>query len=184
MERTKNKKIILICAAATTVLLIACMLIGYFTLKSAYPRPYRSEVQASQVSESLVYAVAKAESGFREGAESGAGAIGLMQLMPATAEFICRKERIPFAFERLTEGAYNIRLGSAYLKYLLNRFENEDTALAAYNAGEGTVREWLKREELSCDGKSLTHIPFEETENYVKKVKKFRKIYQFFYDKT
>lgn len=183
MNSNRKKKSVFICLAVA-FFLTAGMLISYFSVKAAFPRPYRETVSKSDVPESLIYAIAKAESGFRENAVSKAGAIGVMQLMPSTAEFICRVDGIAFDIERLYEGEYNVRLGSAYLKYLLKRFSEEETAIAAYNAGEGIVREWLKRGELSPDGKKLIAIPFGETETYVKKVKKFRKFYEFFYDKT
>ncbi len=161
-----------------------CVLMSLFVLGavfSAYRRPFRKIAEDSGVSPSLVYAVMKAESGFREQALSGAGAVGLMQLMPSTAEFICRKEGIAFEAERLSEGEYNVRLGCKYLAYLLKRFSEERTALAAYNAGEGTVTEWLSDRTLSADGVTLKEIPYPETAGYVKKVEKFRKIYEFLY---
>ncbi len=148
---------------------------------ASYRRPFRQTVEKSGVSPSLVYAVMKAESGFCENALSGAGAIGLMQLLPSTAEFICRKEGIVFKAERLYDGEYNVTLGCKYLAYLLNRFSAEETALAAYNAGEGTVFDWLSDSKYSTDGVTLKEIPYPETAQYVKKVEKFRKIYEFLY---
>lgn len=163
------------------VVFIGVLLIfGFFIWwKASYRRPYRAEVEGSGLSPSLVYAVMKAESGFDEKATSRAGAIGLMQLMPSTAEFLCRRNHLEFAVGRLYEGEYNVRLGCLYLKYLLERFPAEETALAAYNAGEGTVQSWLKA-EASADGR-LRAIPYPETARYVKKVMKFRKKYLFFY---
>ncbi|MDE6274722.1 MAG: lytic transglycosylase domain-containing protein [Clostridiales bacterium] len=155
---------------------------AYYLVRAvAYPRPYLGVVEESGVDISLVYAVAKAESGFDEEAQSRAGAMGLMQLMPATAEFICRTEGMTFELERLKEGEYNLTLGVKYLRYLLGRFSAEQTALAAYNAGEGVVAGWLKKREYSEDGKTLVDIPYPETAAYVKKVEKFRKNYDFFY---
>lgn len=147
-----------------------------------FPRPYHPI--PTRIPSSLLYAVMKAESGFREDAKSKAGAIGLMQLMPSTAEFVCRMNGMSFDAERLGEGEYNVRLGALYLEYLSARFENEVTVLAAYNAGEGTVAEWLQSRTLSPDGKTLSSIPYPETERYVKKVMKFRKIYLFFYHES
>lgn len=166
------------------VLLAVMLLTGivlFFSIRAVgYQRPYREIVVEMELDGELVYAVMKAESGFREEAESHSGALGLMQLMPATAEFICRRNQLEFQPERLKEGEYNLRLGCLYLKYLLERFE-EATAIAAYNAGEGTVAGWLKRPELSEDGRTLQTIPYPETAEYVKKVVKFRKNYFFFY---
>lgn len=153
----------------------------FFGIRTGYPRPYRETVEGGGVEPFLVYAVMKAESGFQEGAVSRAGAVGVMQLLPATAEFICKREKIEYDEARLKEGEYNTMLGCAYLKYLFERFPVAETALAAYNAGEGTVSEWLKDEQLSADGLHLDRIPYAETANYLKKVTKFRKIYEFYY---
>ena len=152
----------------------------YFGLRSGYPRPYADVVAGTGVEPFLAYSVMKAESDFREDAVSRAGAVGLMQIKPSTAEYICRREGIEFEPERLTDGAYNTRLGCMYLAYLLGKFA-EQTAIAAYNAGEGTVSEWLKNPEFSSDGCLLDYIPYPETEQYVKKIEKFRKIYDFYY---
>ena len=162
------------------VLLIACVVV-FFIIRAAYRRPYREEVAAGGIPSALVYAVMKAESGFREDALSHAGAVGLMQVKPATAEFICARRGVVFAAERLQEGGYNVRVGCMYLAYLLERFPHKETALAAYNAGEGRVRQWLADEALSEDGNVLKAIPYPETRTYVKKVLKFEKFYEFFY---
>ena len=119
--------------------------------------------------ESLVYAVIECESGFNESALSVAGASGLMQLMPNTFAWInektdAKKDADIFSPEQ------NINAGCWYLSYLICRFEVTETVLAAYNAGEGTVSEWLKNTEYSEDGRSLTVIPYPETSIYVGKV--------------
>lgn len=148
-----------------------------------FRRPFRAVVEESGISPALVYAVMKAESSFHEDAVSSAGAVGLMQILPSTAEFICRRCGVEFSAEKLKEGEYNTRLGCLYLKYLTERFE-VSTALAAYNAGEGTVSGWLCDGRYSADGKQLSAIPYPETEAYVKRVMKFRKIYLFFYHES
>lgn len=177
--KKRNRIPIAVCSA---VLLIAVILLGLtVAVRAAFPRPYRAEVRESGLQEALVYSVMKAESGFDEDAKSKAGAVGLMQLLPATAEFICGLSGIPFEAERLTEGEYNVRLGCAYLLYLFGKFECEETALCAYNAGEGTVSEWLKNPAYSRDGRTLEKIPYAETAEYVKKIGKYQKFYRFFY---
>ena len=162
--------------ALAVLLLITAAAVFFF---ASFPRPYRAVVEESGLEPALVYAVMKAESGFDERAISPAGAKGVMQLMPSTAAFIAELENIPFDEKRLFEGEYNVRLGCAYLKYLLERFE-EQTALAAYNAGEGTVRLWLQDGRYSEDGVTLNSIPYSETRHYLKKISLFRKIYGFF----
>lgn len=164
-----------------TIVVICALSAGIFLwIRSCYRRPYREVVERSGLSPALVYAVMKAESGFHEDAVSRAGAVGLMQVLPSTAEFICRGNGVEFDAERLREGEYNTQIGCLYLSYLMGRFE-EQTAIAAYNAGEGTVTEWLRDGRFSEDGKSLKEIPYPETAAYVKKVMKFRKKYLFFY---
>ena len=153
----------------------------FLGMRAGYPRPHREVVAESGLDSALVYAVMRTESGFDEDALSRAGAVGLMQIKPSTAEFICEKEGIAFEAERLTEGEYNVRVGCLYLKYLLGRFAVRETALAAYNAGEGTVREWLADKQYSDDGISLKKIPYPETKEYLKKVERARKNYEFFY---
>lgn len=180
----KNKKnfkreairIAIALAGAGAILLLA--LCCFF---ANFPRPYRKTVEGSGLPPALVYAVIKAESGFREDAESGAGAVGLMQLLPSTAAFVCEREKLLFESERLKEGDYNIVLGCRYLAYLLDKFPSVETALCAYNAGEGVVSEWLRDEKLSEDGVTLKTVPYAETAAYLKKIKKFRKIYEFLY---
>ncbi len=174
----KNKSVLIAVSIAAFALILLAVWLGFL---GAYPRPYREAVRGSGVKPSLVYAVMRAESGYREDAESAAGAVGLMQIKPSTAEFICRREELSFDPSRLKEGEYNILLGTRYLLYLMARFENEDAALAAYNAGEGNVSAWLKDERYSSDGASLSEIPFPETASYIKKVRKFQKIYEFLY---
>ena len=165
------------------IIVIAVAFLGgglYFGLRGDYPRPYADVVEETGIEPFLAYSVMKAESDFREDIVSRAGAVGLMQIKPSTAEYICRREGIEFEPERLTEGEYNARLGCLYLKYLLGKFE-EGTAIAAYNAGEGVVSQWLKDPDISSDGRLLDRIPYPETEQYVKKIEKFRKIYDFYY---
>lgn len=165
--------------ALTALLLLILSL--FLCCFAAFPRPYRAVVEQSGLSPALAYAVMKAESNFEESAVSSAGAVGLMQLRPSTAQFIAERSGIPFLPERLFDGEYNTRLGCAYLAYLLERFE-EETALAAYNAGEGTVQGWLSDPCCSEDGRTLFQIPYAETRRYLKKISFFRKIYGFFPD--
>lgn len=174
-------KILTVFAAILAVFVLTASIVFFSIRELGYRRPYREVVKELGLDESLVYAVMKAESDFREDAVSAAGAVGLMQLMPSTAEYVCRMSGEIFAMERLKDGRYNLRLGCLYLKYLLDRFDEEETALAAYNAGEGIVAGWLKNTEYSEDGKTLKSIPYTETAVYVKKIEKFQKKYRFFY---
>lgn len=167
--------------AAVGILLTCVIAVSlFFGIRATFPRPYREIVKRSGAPDSLVYAVMRAESGFDEKAVSPKGAVGLMQLLPETAKFICAREGFPYEEEKLTDGEYNAKLGCAYLGYLLEKFSVRE-AIAAYNAGEGRVRAWLDDPAYSADGVTISVIPFPETERYVKKVMKFRKIYEFYY---
>jgi soluble lytic murein transglycosylase len=119
----------------------------------------------------LILAVIEVESDFRPEVISAAGAHGLMQLTPETFAFL-RDERLheQLPDEAILAPATNIRYGACYLSYLQEKFQDRSTALAAYNAGERRVSEWLKDPALSASGVTLDRIPFPETENYVKKV--------------
>ncbi len=174
-----KKRVIFIFIASAIVFVGAiCALFAQF------PRPRYAAIEKSGLAPSLVYAVIKAESNFDEGAKSGAGAVGLMQILPSTAQFVCERENIDYDEARLLEGEYNVLVGCVYLKYLKEKFFDETAVLAAYNAGEGTVDKWLKERTLSHDGVHLNRIPYGETRAYVKKIKKFLKFYQFVGDKT
>jgi len=127
---------------------------------------------------SLVLAVIKTESSFDENAVSSKGAVGLMQIMPQTAGFIAGRNGYDYLESYLTNPEYNIRTGCRYLSYLRARFLDESTLLAAYNAGEGNVGEWLKNPKYSVDGKILSKIPYPETQNYVQKVQKLKNKYE------
>lgn len=118
----------------------------------------------------MILAVIRTESDFRADAVSEAGAMGLMQLMPSTFDFL-REELLqePLSPETITTPNINIRYGSYYLSYLYRRFCDWPLAIAAYNAGEGRVEEWLSDEQLARDG-VLHTIPYPETDAYVRTV--------------
>ena len=180
----------LICALLALVLL-AALLSGYFfygrpaLLRSKYKLAYEEEILASaaefDLDPYLVCGVIFTESAFRPEAKSGVGALGLMQLMPATgleeAELL---EIEGVTEERLTEPALNIRLGCNYLRKLLDEFDTESVALAAYNAGPGRTRQWLKEYGTKEDG-SILYIPYPETSKYVGRVQSARGVYERLY---
>lgn len=133
----------------------------------------------------LVYAVIKTESDFDERAQSVAGAKGLMQITDSTAAYIAERRKVDRYDLFLPED--NLEFGCWYLRYLFDRFSDERTALAAYNAGEGTVRQWLKNSAISADGSRLDSVPYRETAEYLGKImrnyEKYRKYYPQFLDK-
>lgn len=154
-----------------------------------YPLHYREEVfecaDGYGLSRALVFAVIKTESGFDKNAESRAGAVGLMQICPETGEYIAQKMGVE-NFD-LKNPKTNITFGCYYIKYLQLRFGNTETALAAYNAGEGNVSLWLINPEYSDDGSTLKYIPFPETRGYIEKIYesfgKYKKLYGKLLDK-
>lgn len=140
----------------------------------------RQQAKKKDLDPALIAAVIYQESRFRP-RESSAGAQGLMQILPSTADFIATKSGgTKFTTEDLATPQVNISYGSWYLRYLLDQYDNDTlTALAAYNAGEGRVNEWLA--ESGKSGGSITdpdEIPFPETREYVKNVLKAREEYK------
>jgi soluble lytic murein transglycosylase len=119
----------------------------------------------------LVYSVMRQESEFRPDARSHVGAIGLMQLMPGTAERAAREIAIDLASERLTQAEYNIELGAYYLGKLLGSFDQRVAlAVASYNAGPHAVSRWLGGSKGLPLDIWAARIPYEETRNYVARV--------------
>ena len=124
----------------------------------------------------LVCAVIKTESGFKKDSVSTKGACGLMQIMPETFDYITEKFGLNKGDIFVPEN--NIEAGCAYLSYLFDEFETEKETLCAYNAGEGTVREWLCDPVISSDGKTLERIPYKETEKYIAKISFYKNLYK------
>ena len=140
-----------------------------------YPRPFDAEVRRASrrtgLPEELIYAIIRQESLFRADAASGAGAIGLMQLLPETARATARRAGLPEPTRaQLVQPAVNIPLGSEFLASLVQRFEGE-TALAAagYNAGPNAARRWRPVAPMDLDV-WVENIPFNETRAYVQRV--------------
>ena len=154
-----------------------------------YPLKYKEEVLSAceefYLEPCLIFAMIKTESGFRASAESNKGALGLMQMTAQTGEYVAQKMGVE-EFD-LKDAVTNINFGCYYLRYLITRFNNVNTALTAYNAGEGNVSAWLKDKKYSLDGVTLNEIPFPETSKYVKKINrsllKYRKLYGNILDK-
>ena len=146
-----------------------------------YPLAFSEEVSKNAalngISESLVYAIMRTESNYLPVALSPVGAVGLMQIMPATAEKMSKGDSA-----RLTRPDLNIRLGARHLKDLLVAYDkNLPYAIAAYNAGSGNVNRWQKKFAALPQDEFIESIPFRETREYVKKVLSTMELYQRMY---
>lgn len=139
-----------------------------------YPTPHRAELQreaqASGIDPAYVYGLIRQESRFVLDARSHVGAAGLMQVMPATAKWTAKKAGIDYNAERMHDRDFNLRIGTQYLKLVLDRFEGAQAlAAAAYNAGPGRPARW--RDGPVIDAAIWAeNIPFNETRDYVRKV--------------
>ncbi|MBL8259817.1 MAG: transglycosylase SLT domain-containing protein [Candidatus Competibacteraceae bacterium] len=153
-------------------------------LEIRFPLAYRDSVVASARASGLeaawVYAVIRQESAFRPAARSPAGALGLMQMMPATGRDIARQsaDASDGGPEELLQPEINIRLGARYLRHVAARLQDHPLlATAAYNAGPNKVARWLPaREPVAADLWAET-IPYQETRSYVQRVLEYAVIY-------
>jgi soluble lytic murein transglycosylase len=151
-----------------------------------FPLAYRDSIVSNALSSTLdpawVYAVIRQESTFRATAHSPVGALGLMQLMPATAQELARQagdsvDKIP---EGLLQADANLRLGSRYLQKLLQRLQNNPVlATAAYNAGPNKVMQWLPTQTTLAADIWAETIPYQETRSYVQRVLEYATIYTY-----
>jgi len=141
--------------------------------KLRYPLRYKAIVRGHarnyDLNPALLAAVIETESKFRADAESPSGAIGLMQILPSTAHGIAvHTGGSSFRTEDLYNPEINVRYGAWYLRHLLDKYDDERTALAAYNAGQHNVDRWLARG---------SGIRYAETRAYVARVEKLKGIY-------
>ncbi len=172
------------------MLLAAAFLVIQFTMPGWYARWWyplnhasviRQNAERNHIDPYLVAAVIYQESRFRESTTSAKGAVGLMQVMPATAGWIAGKtgEQAPSA-TGLKQADVNIRFGCWYLAYLINRYGGSEVlALAAYNGGADNVDKWVAAARASGrQFDSVVDIPYEETQDYVNNVQKVKAIYR------
>lgn len=131
----------------------------------------RQQAAEKHLDPALIAAVIYAETKF-EPRTSSAGALGLMQILPETAHFIARKSGgVSFTTADLSKPAVNLAYGSWYLRYLLERYEgNETDAIAAYNGGLGNVDRWVATAHAEGRHMRISDIPFPETREYVRRV--------------
>jgi soluble lytic murein transglycosylase len=139
----------------------------------------RQQAADKDLDPALVAAVIYEESRFRD-QTSHAGARGLMQITPATADFIAKRSGgVRFKQEDLATPQINIAYGAYYLRYLIDRYEGDEMlAVAAYNAGQTNVDRWVDRAGGRDDFEASEHIPFPETRAYVENVRERRDQYR------
>ncbi len=188
MIKSKYKIII---GTVILVLIVAILFVLFKDklLKILYPKTYSDIIsvyaEEYDVEENLIYAVIKAESNFDSRAVSNKDAIGLMQIVEDTAIDVAKKNNIDIDTENIEEEILdidnNINIGTKYLSTLLTQYGNIEVALAAYNAGIGTVNNWIEKQIIQADGSDIENIPYKETNNYVRKILRDYRIYNELY---
>ncbi len=182
---------------AAIVAMLLCLLILFAALfaihyagrtqRNMYKLNYTDEISASCTQNSLdpylVCAMIFCESSFRSEAVSSVGAIGLMQIMPDTGQWLAdRLDMDGYSEQLLRRPSVNIQLGCYYLRFLLDRYGQDwRCAVAAYHSGQGNVDSWLKNSQISPDGSTLVNIPQGETKKYTERVLKTYDIYKKLY---
>ena len=148
----------------------------------AYDEEFSNAARQTRIDETLLYAIARQESAFNASIRSPAGALGLMQLMPATAQQTARRAGIRYqGTQDLLNPSTNVSLGSRYMRSMLDDFQqNRILAAAAYNAGPARVRRWLRTMPPEVEHDIFVEtIPFRETRQYVQNVLSFAVIYAY-----
>ncbi len=163
------------------LLFIAVIVIVRVNREIIYPTDYSEVVEKISleegVSEHIIYAVIYTESSFQKDAVSSVGAVGLMQLLPSTAEWLVEREGGKYDESLLTDPEFNVRCGVKFLKILYDRYENWDAAHAAYHAGFTRVDGWLEEGVAYYRDGQLVGIPIEATEVYVNRLREMREKY-------
>lgn len=176
-----------------SVLLI--ILLAVFTLintplvwKWMYPIKYQEEIIKAakhyQVNPHLILAIIRSESAFKTDTISKKGALGLMQVMPDTANWVIDQAGFRTTTQTsLLDPNLNIKIGTWYLSFLLERYNgNTVQAIAAYNAGPGKVSAWLAREQWNGTAEQIEDIPIGETRHYVQRVLYYQERYEKIYN--
>lgn len=176
-------------AALLLVILMGVFLLinSTFIWKWVYPIKYEAEIQTAaqkyQVDPFLLLAIIRTESNFDIGQTSKKGAIGLMQVMPQTADWVIAQAAFdPMAKEYLDDPKVNIDIGTWYMAFLLKQYKGDLVlSIAAYNAGPGNVNTWIKNQRWDGRKETLEDIPYGETRHYVQRVLYYHKRYQEIY---
>jgi peptidoglycan lytic transglycosylase len=173
----RRRYLLAVCGLGLLAFLISLSLpvvkkaVNEFTLPLHYQDVIREQAAAKHLDPALIAAVIYAETKFVP-RSSAAGAEGLMQIMPQTAEYLAhRSGATSFTTADLGTPQVNIAYGSYYLRYLLDHFQgNKTLALAAYNGGMANVEQWVSDARAHGQTLAVSQIPFPETRDYVRKV--------------
>ena len=184
----KQKRILIVgvcIAASLLILMILAFVVFPNALKMYFKLSYRDWIESYSYENGLdpylTSAVIFCESKYDPNAVSRAGAKGLMQIMPATGQEIAENLGVSYEDDILFDPETSIRFGTYYLSYLMDRFDNNiAVSVAAYNAGPGKAEQWLKEYGLNSEGE-IKYIPYGETDKYVTKVLKVKKLYEILY---
>ena len=145
----------------------------------SYWRLVQRQARANRLDPYLVMGLIRQESAFSARATSSADARGLMQILPTTASRSKRQSRIRSTGRRLYDASYNVRFGCSYLRTLLKEFGGKpELALAAYNAGDFRVKDWMKNDSFRDSSEFLEAIPIHATRAYVEAVLRDAAIYR------
>jgi soluble lytic murein transglycosylase len=185
--RLRRRRLAAVAAAAVLGALVAGVVVSgvldeavrEITLPLSHDDIIRQQAADKNVDAALIAAVIYEESRFRD-QTSRAGARGLMQITPETADFIARRSGgIRFEQSDLATPQINIAYGAWFLRYLIDHYDgNETLAVAAYNAGQSNVDRWVARAGGPAQFDSARHIPFPETRAYVENVQERRHQYR------
>ncbi len=170
------KRFLISLVAFAVFIFSAIFVVAYF--KFFYPVCFSDEVltysKVNGLNPELVFAVINTESKFNSGVVSYKGAVGLMQIMPKTGEFVSSELIGEERVGELTNPKTNIMYGCAYLSYLFKKYEKLNCVLFAYNAGEGNLQKEL---QVNPD-LNVNSISIKETKKYIKRVNKALKYYK------
>lgn len=162
---------------------------NYDDLETRFPVPFREEMQQFSTMRKLdiawLYALTRAESAFMEEVRSPAGALGLMQVMPATGQQTATRIGLKnYQSAQLLQAEKNVRIGTAYLRQMFDTFNrNMVLATASYNAGPANVRRWLPKHTCEEVDVWIEKIPFTETRKYVKRILFYSSVYDWRLDR-
>ncbi len=178
--KTKSKRRVVFVLA---FFILVGIIVGGVALFTAirYPLKYEESIikysTQYNLDKTLVASLINEESSFNKDAVSRRGAVGLMQLSPATAQFVAESLGEEYSIDKLYDVDTNIRYGCYYLNYLRDKFPSTKVYLSAYNAGETAVRLWLKNKDNSVNGSTLIRIPYRETSEYVSRIIHGKELY-------